>query len=174
MFNRILCGALVGSSILVVAGTPQARQGVSTSPPTATEITALIGSDADAEAVMSAALAFPPGSRPRKEFVLASQIREDWIPQVEGVEIVRVSDAEAASLLLACGTYWVITVRRDLNARHAAANGSMLVSRRQQCSASVSETEFVLRGGQWRAVGGGLGSGWVGGPPPECVRCLQR
>jgi hypothetical protein len=110
--RSIICLALLLGQMPVVQEPP---------PLNAVALTTAIGSAADAQGVLSALLAYefrtetyPTRSgtavRPRKELFLASQLREEWLPTVEDVEFVRLSDAEAKDLRAQCGTYWIISV----------------------------------------------------------------
>ena len=161
--------ALVGlvGLIVVQSGTSLAVQR-SEEPSTADQIVAAIGSEADARAVMTTFLreTFPPSDRARTEFVLRTQMRDEWLPKSAGVEIVQLSDSEAAARLKTCGTYIVISVLKQSN--------RVSVSRRPKCTASVHVTEFAIREGQWRAVGSGIGSGWIGPAPADCPRCVAQ
>ena len=163
---RVLAVVVIAGLIVVQTGTSQAVQ-VNSEPATADQIAATIGSDAAARAVMSIFLkeAFPSGDRPRTEFVLRSQIRDEWLPDSRGVEIVRLSQADATARLAMCGTYVVLSVQNQ-------SNGVVRVARQSKCSASVHGTDFAIRDGQWRPVGSGIGSGWIGGPPAECPLCV--
>lgn len=165
---RILAVVVMAGLVVVQTGTSQAVQ-VNGEPATAAQIATAIGNDADARAVMSMFLkeAFPPSDRPRTEFVLRSQIRDEWLPDSRGVEIVRLSQADATARLATCGSYLVFSVQKQ-------SNGAIRVTRRPKCSASVRGTNFAIRNGQWVAVGSGIGSGWFGGPPAECRRCLTQ
>lgn len=153
---------------VVQAGVPQAAQPDRT-PLTADQIVAVIGSEADARAVMTMVLreAFPPGDRPRTEFVLRSQVRDAWLPKSKGVEIVQLSEGQAAARFATCGTYLVLSVQKR-------NDGVIRVNRQAKCSASIHRTDFAIRDGQWREVASGIGSGWVGTPPAECLRCVER
>jgi hypothetical protein len=101
-------------------------------------------------------------------FVLGRQIRISWLPNVEGVEFVRLSDAQATARRSDCNNHWVVRVVND------PRTGEVRVSRRRTCSASVYGKDFELREGEWRHTRTGTGSGWYGGPPPECVACMQQ
>ena len=72
---------------------------------TSANVTAEIGSDADARSVLAMVLTHAVASRSKKEFFLASQIRDEWLPTVKGVEFVRLSDSEIAGHLGKCGYY---------------------------------------------------------------------
>ena len=152
---------------VVQTGTPQAAQRVGETQP-ADRIAAAIGSEADARIVMTMFLreTFQPGDRARTEFVLRSQMRDEWLPNLQGVAIVQLSEADATARL-ACGSYLVISAQRQ-------NDGVVRVTGQPKCSASVQTTDFAIRDGQWRAVASGIGSGWVGSPPAECLRYVVR
>ena len=138
-------------------------------PLTADQIARAIGSDADARTVMTMFLqqAFESGNRPRTEYLLRSQIRDEWLPKSDGVTVVQLSGAEAATRLTACGDYIVISAQKQ-------TDGVVYLTRRPKCRASSSRSGFAVRDGRWRLVSSGIGSGWVGGPPAECLRCVAR
>jgi len=107
------CGTRAVAAILclILAFMKNAQaQGFAAVPLTAALVEVEIGGADDARAVISAVLAqkFPPGNRSRREFLLSGQVRSEWLPVVEGVEFVRLSDSEAATAVLNCGTYWQI------------------------------------------------------------------
>ena len=160
----------VSAECLADGGQEAASRAVQPSrePLTADEITAAIGSDADARAVMSMFLAeaFRPSGSPRTEYVLRNQMRDEWLPTVEGVEIVQLSDADAAARWATCRSYMVITLVARQN------NGSVRAIRAPKCSASARGTDFAIRDGEWRAVSSGIGSGFAG-MPADCVPCLK-
>jgi hypothetical protein len=154
----------------VPIGRPHAHQNVPPSEPVQddSDIAAVFGNAADAATFMPVIVKGLEGSNGRV-FVLSRQIRVEWLPSVEGVEFVRLSDAEAVTLSSACGDYWVISVAKDRD------NGDLWVTTRRRCRASSSGMAFALRDGEWRDTGRrGTGSGWYIGPPPECLACLQR
>jgi hypothetical protein len=133
------------------------------------DIAAAFGNDADAATLMPVIVRGLEGSNSRV-FVLSRQIRVEWLPSVEGVEFVRLSDAEAVTHSSICGDYWVISVSKDYR-----DNGILWVNTRRKCRAGSSGMAFAFRDGEWRFTGGGgTGSGWYLGPPPECLACLQR
>ena len=154
--------------ILAMAGSSGARQNATTPrlPQTDTDIAGAIGNDVEARALISNELTHlrPFGGR---VLVLSRQIRVEWLPKVEGVEFVRLSDADAAKLLTSCGTYWVI-------AAAVTDRGRLRISTNEQCNASTHGTDFERRDGEWRPAGTGVGAGFVGGPPAECLPCLTR
>lgn len=133
---------------------------------TDSDIVAVVGNDAGAATLVPAILSDLTRSD-SPVFVLDRQIRASWLPHVEGVEFVRLSDAEAAARRADCNNYWFVNVVRN------PRTSGVRLSRRQTCSASVHGKDFELRQGVWRLTSTGVGSGWVGGPPPECVACLR-
>ena len=159
---------VVAGMCAAYTGRPKAVQ-VATKPAPSSQIAAAIGSDADARTVMSIFLreTFPPSDRPRTEFVLRDQLRDEWIPNVQGLEIVRLSEADATARLTMGGTYLVFSVQKR-------SDGVVRVIRQAKCMAAVHQTDFAFRDGQWRPVASGIGSGWVGGPPAECAGSSVR
>jgi hypothetical protein len=130
------------------------------------ELVSVIGSETQTAILISAILS-DFGRSDSPVVVLGRQIRMTWLPAVEGVDFVRLSDAEAAARTSGCGNYWFVTVE------NVPRNGDLRVSRQRTCSASVHSMDFALREGEWHQTRTGIGSGWVGGPPPECVACLR-
>jgi hypothetical protein len=164
---RFFAAAVILGLSVVQAGAMQAAQRVR-EPLTADQIASAIGSDADARTVISMFLqeSFPPSVVPKAEFFLRSQVRDEWLPRLENVQIVQLSEADAKARLGACDTYWVLDVYKTKDDR-------IRVTRQPKCTASAQGTNFAIRDGEWRAVGRGIGSGWIGGPPAECLRCMN-
>jgi hypothetical protein len=130
---------------------------------TSNDIKAEIGTDADARSVVAQVLTDLMVNHERREFFLASQIPTEWLPSIPGVEFVRLADAEIVGHISACGRYWlVVKVQRVDNVV------SMMLN--QRCGATVRDYIVSFEGNQWRLVPGGIGSGFLGGPPPGC-RC---
>src|SRR5687768_9693702 len=71
------------------------------------EIQTAIGTPGDAATLMSSVLR---GLEPYSEqvFVLSRQVRPEWVPRVQGIQFVRLSDDDALARSTACGDYWVI------------------------------------------------------------------
>ena len=107
---------VVASWMCAVAAQPTLP--VERSPLTSEAIIAAIGSEADAREVVRLVLgglsAQQSGGR---LFVLASQIREAWLPEtnVPAMEIIRLTDAEIQRHLATCGDYWELfdVAKRD-------------------------------------------------------------
>lgn len=110
----------------------------------------------------------------RREFVLASQIRTEWLPSIRGLEFVRLADAEIVRHISACGRYRLVDkVERVDNVV------SMMLT--QRCGGTARSYIVSFEGNEWRLGppgtgkdGGGwtpgIASGFGGGPPPGC-RC---
>ena len=160
--------ASVGVAVLLAIGASQANQAVSQPSIQAdTDIVAVIGNDMEAATLMSATLKELRPSDGRV-FVLSRQIPPDWLPRVEGVEFVRLSEPEAVARSAACGHYWIFSVA------NSPRPGNLRITTGQRCNAGTSGKEFARRDGEWRDTGiSGVGSGWVG-PPPECLACLPQ
>jgi hypothetical protein len=134
-------------------------------PVTVEAMTAAIGSVVDARAVIGAAFAQEFGSsrQPAREFFLSSQVPKDWLPRIQGIEFVGLSDREAAALLSKCLTYWVIR-----SVERSADVVSLVLERK--CSGGSHHYQISFDAGMWRADLRGLGSGFVG-RPTDCP-CL--
>jgi hypothetical protein len=127
------------------------------------DIIAIIGSDADARAVIAQVLADTARLRPTA--VLASQIRREWLPEVEGAEVVRLADPEIPAFLHGCGRYWIITkIQRTQNVVRLELS--------LKCGCSTRGYSAAWDGHLWRVSQNGVGSGCPG-YPPDCP-CLGR
>jgi hypothetical protein len=160
-------------SMLMAAGSWAGQD--STAPVlTSNDIKAEIGTDADARSVVAQVLTHLMVNHQRREFFLATQIPTEWLPSIPGVEFVRLADAEIVGHISACGLYWSVDkVQRVDNVV------SMML--RQKCGGTGLGYIVSFEGNQWRlgppgtgkdggGWGPGIGSGFVGGPPPGC-RC---
>jgi hypothetical protein len=138
---------------------------------TSNDIITRIGGEVDVRNVIAAVLTHAMQGH-RREYFLASQMRAEWLPVVQGVEYVRLADEEIAAHLAACGRYWIVGLERSGN----------VVSMRlgQRCGGTVLEYIVSFDGREWRlgspdagkngsGWGPGIGSGFFGGRPPECV-----
>src|SRR5689334_15366667 len=75
-----------------------------------------VGTAAEARDVFDVVLAHAMAHRERRQFVLASQIPDEWLPHLSGMVFVRLSEGDAVRHLEACGSYWVIDrVQRTRN-----------------------------------------------------------
>lgn len=164
-------------TVALVAVATVAAQDTSGSLPTVNGIAATIGGDADARSVISRVFAHlfwsDSHARQRKEFLLASQVRPVWLPAIDHVEFVLLTKTQAATLASQCGSYWMVgRVERT----------DRVVSLRldHRCAGSVRAYVVSFDGQEWRLGppgtglnGGGwvpgMGSGFAGGRPPECI-----
>ena len=167
--TRLIVGAI--SSMLMTVGILTAQDSTARVL-TSNDIEAVIGSDSDTRAVLAQVLSHLMGSE-RREFVLASQLRAEWLPSVAGAEFVRLADAEVSKHLAACGVYWLVgKVERVDNVVWVILN--------QRCGSATRSYIVSLDRHEWRlgSATGKDGAGWVpgigsslaAGAPPEC-RC---
>ena len=115
-----------------------------------------------------------PAESARREFFLASQIRNEWLPTVQRVELVRLSDTDIAAHLATCGYYWMID-------RVERTNNVVSLRLRQRCGSTARDYVLSFDGREWRLGPPGTGKdggGWVpgigcgfNGRPPGCP-CL--
>ena len=146
-------------------------QDVVAPPLTGAAVAAAIGRDTDARAVIAIVLghAMQPAERSRREFFLASQIRNEWLPTVQRVEFVRLSDTDIAAHLATCGYYWMID-------RVERTNNVVSLRLRQRCGGTSLGYVVSFDGREWRlgppgtgkdggGWGPGRGSGFNGRPP---------
>jgi len=135
-----------------------------------------IGSEASARQVVNLILGSLFEERHRgRDYVLASQIRKDWLPDQATTKIIRLVESDVRRHLATCGHYWVLSdIRRTSNVV------SMKVSEKCGCTfkeyVATFENDVWHLGSPYGARGGGwvegIGSGCVG-PPPGCP-CLGR
>jgi len=159
--------------ILAAAGlTP--RQSPLDTPATRQQIAKAIGTDADAGAVIGVVLAHAM-AQSHREFFLASQIPDKWLPRLSGVEFVRLSQADAVRHLAACGEYWVIEQVR-------LTGDTVSLQLTHRCGASRLDYVASFDGHEWKlgppgtdashGWGPGSGSGYAH-LSAECP-CLGR
>lgn len=136
---------------------------------TSNDITAKIGTEADARDVFVTIFTHVMGNRSRREFFLGSQIRKEWLPALKNVEFVRLADTEVAEHLSSCGQYWFIN-------RLERADKVVSVWLNQRCGGTSLDYVVSFDGSEWRlgppgtgkdgrGWGPGIGSGFVGRPP---------
>ncbi len=156
-------------AVAMLATAPAASQEASAPPLTRASLSAAIGSDADARDIFSLVFAhmFQSGS-PRQEFLLNSQFRPDWLPVVDRVDLVLLTEPDAAALLVKCGRYWMVgPIKR------VGDVVSLTVS--QRCGGTMREYVASFDGRAWRlgppgtgengrGWAPGIGSGFVGRP----------
>jgi len=141
-----------------------------------TDIIATIGSDVDARNVFAKVLTHAMANRGRRAFFLASQIRNEWLPVVQGADFLRLADTEIAEYLSACGSYWII----DYLER---ADNVVSIRLAQKCGGAALYYIVSFDGSEWRLGPPGTGKdggGWAPGigsgranRPPGCP-CLDR
>jgi hypothetical protein len=167
-------GVVAISLVLMTPGS-WAGQATPDTPLRIADITRVIGSDRDARDVVAAVLTHAMLGW-RREFFLASQLREEWLPAIPGVEIVRLSETAIVDHLLNCGYYWMIN-------RLERTGDVVTVTLRTKCGCSSRDYIVSFDGRDWRLGppgtgkdGGGwapgIGSGCVG-PQPGCP-CLGQ
>ena len=137
-----------------------AEQRNAATPLSSTDIIAIIGSDVDARTVISKVLIDALADRRGREFVLASQIRSEWLPVVQGVDFVRIPDTEIREFLSSCGSYWIIT---DL----ARSRNVVTLLLYRKCSGTSLGYSVSFDGSEWRLRQTGIGSG-IPMPQPDC------
>jgi hypothetical protein len=130
------------------------------------DITAEIGSDVDAHNVLGIVLTHAMATGPRREFFLTSQMRNEWLPAIPGVEFVRLADSEVGAHLAGCGRYWIIGhLQRVDNVVTMWLN--------QVCGGSTLQYIVSFDGSEWRLGPPGAGKnggGWVPGRASGFVR----
>jgi hypothetical protein len=95
-------------------------------------------------------------NRDRQAFLLASQIRKEWLPVVQGVEFVRLADSDIAGHLSSCGRYWIIS-------QFERTDNVVSMWLDQRCGGTALHYIVSFDGSEWR-----LGPP---GTPPGCP-CL--
>lgn len=153
------------AAICAVLITPAswAAQNKAVVPLVSTDIIGIIGSDADARAVIAQVLA--EAAHLRATVVLASQIRREWLPVMRGVDFVRLSDSEIRPFLSGCGRYWIITnVQRTQNVVRLRLG--------LKCGCTSRDYTASFDGNIWRVRLNGQGCG-CSGPQPDCP-CFGR
>ena len=140
------------------------------------DIIATIGSDVDARNVIAMVLTHAMAHRGRQQFFLANQVRNEWLPLLQGVDLVRLAETEIAGYLSGCGSYWIIS--------HLERTDRIVSIRlAEKCGGTELHYIVSVDGSEWRLGppgtgkdGGGwapgIGSGSVGSPP-GCP-CLNR
>jgi hypothetical protein len=164
--------SVVGGVLFTLAAAATSGQ-VPTPPPPVVDIVAAMESESDADAVMRLVLSNAMANSSKREFFLASQIWSNWLPDLPGLELVRLNDAEASAHLKACGTYWQVS---QLERRGDVVSLSL----GKRCGGTVLGYVVSFDRGTWRlgppgrGNGGwapGIGSGFVGRPQGcPCVK----
>ena len=95
---------LIVSSWLCAVAPPQPTLQVERPPLTSAAIAAAIGSEAGAREVIRLVLGSMFGQQSSgRYFVLATQVREAWLPDTKATEIIRLTDVDVQRHLAACG-----------------------------------------------------------------------
>jgi hypothetical protein len=163
-------------SVVILVVVTTSAQVTESEPQTESEIAGLLGSDAEAMALISDELKHVGSVRRDGVAVLSRQIRDEWVPQMDGVEFLRLSDADAVKRLASCetsGTYWLVLVSQ-------LDGGMVRITTTEKCGGVSYVARFERHEGQWRVPGVGPGMGWaraiasgLTSIPPEC-ECLKR
>jgi hypothetical protein len=103
---RLGIAAICAVLITTVSSVAQSK---AAAPLVSADIIAIIGSEADARTVIAKVLTDAMARYHRTEFLLASQIRREWLPVVPRVKFELVADREIRGFLSGCGQYWFIT-----------------------------------------------------------------
>jgi hypothetical protein len=93
--------------------------------------------------------------RTRTVSVFAAQLKEDWVPQIDGVRVVRLSNDEVTAFREQCGALVLI---RDFVVKGDVA--SVWIGRFTRCNGSAIELRYARAAGRWRRVpstGQGMG-----------------
>ena len=140
-----------------------AAQSKAPAPLVSSDMIDIIGSEVDARAVIAQVLA--ETAHLRATVFLASQIRSEWLPVVEGIDFVRLPETEIRTFLSGCGRYWIITgLKRTQNV--------VTLRLELKCGCTARDYTASLDGNIWRVGLNGVGSGCLG-PPPDCP-CFGR
>jgi hypothetical protein len=148
---------LVAALTVVIAVTTAAAQPrlAGASPlPTADQIVANAGSEADATDLMRQVLRnfFPVHARSDNGavYVLASQLRPEWLPDVPQVRWVRLAEQEATTHNEQCGRLLLVQWVRPFSIDRL----SLAISGGTKCHSRGAMPSFVRRSGRWEFAGG--------------------
>jgi hypothetical protein len=137
-----------------------AKQIEAAAPLVSTDIIAIFGSEGDARTVIAKVLTDAVAQYHRSEFLLSSQIRREWLPVIQGVNFVLISDADIRGFLSRCGQYWIITgLTRTQNVV------TMLLH--SKCGGTTRGYSVSFDGKEWQLRQTGIGSGFPM-PQPDC------
>jgi hypothetical protein len=153
VFATVL-GALIGPAHGQISLGPNQRPLL-----TADQLVAVVGSDSAAGEIISRALAFQVRVQHTESIVvIGSQIPENWIPAIPGVQFLRVGDAAARTHFEGCGVLWVV----ESFTRVADDAVSIGIAKRTKCSSSGLWLQFNGTADGWHrkeGAGSGFGSG---------------
>jgi hypothetical protein len=107
---------------------------------TSNDIVAQAGSEVDAAAVVSSVLrrAFPASDQPRTVVLIGPQIDAQWIPDIRGIQFVRLSD-EDLKAWPRCSKYWYVFAIRKIDGLV-----TMTLAEGNRCEASGRDYRFDL------------------------------
>jgi hypothetical protein len=117
--------------------------------PTLDDITVAIGNEVDSRNVFVTVLTHAMRDH-KREFFLASQIRNDWMPVLQGVEFVRLADTEIVGHISACGRYWIVSLVER-------ANSVVRMKLNQRCGGTTLDYIVSFDGAVWRIGPPGTG-----------------
>jgi len=162
--RKLILAILVGAAVAAPLSAPQLEPSLVT---TSQGIVTAIGSEADARQVVKLVLdnKFEPYSGLR-HYMLASQVRERWLPDRTTIQIVRLAEADVQQHLATCGRYWVLF---DITRRDNVV--SMKIGLR--CGCTVSHYVATFENKEWHLRREGVGCGCGAPPPPGCP-CFGR
>src|SRR3954463_14055479 len=101
---------LIVASWLCAVAAPQPPLQVERLPLTSEAIAAALGNELDAREVVRLVLGSLFGQQSSgRYFVLASQVREAWLPEPKAIEIIRLTEADVQRHLATCGDYWALS-----------------------------------------------------------------
>jgi hypothetical protein len=128
---------------------------------TAEELTAVVGTESAASAIVSEALTYRVGNSSSKKAttVPGSEIPENWLPHVSGVVFERLSDDAIQAHLKACG--WVLYIHSFK--RVDPDTVSITVAERNECESSGVTLTFKRSPDGWHQDTSGVGGGFVSG-----------
>src|SRR5262245_54072415 len=121
--------------------------------------------DDTAASLVSQALAKYVRTFPRETDLLASQIPENWVPQIAGVQFMRLSDDAARAHLMQCGEILLI---KALSVANESATVSVATT--GLCRDSGLDLRFRRTANRWLPAEDGLSSGFGNGTACE-IQC---
>jgi hypothetical protein len=107
---------------------------------TLSDIVAQTGNEVDAAAVVSSVLrrAFPASDQPRTIVLIGLQISAHWLPDIRGVQFVRLSEEDLKSWPR-CSKYWYVSALRRIDRRL-----TMTLAEGNRCRVSGRDYQFDL------------------------------
>jgi hypothetical protein len=127
---------------------------------TADQLTAVVGSESEAGAIVSRALLYGiRGFATKTTTVIGAQIPEKWLPVIPGVQIVRLSDNDARAHFQQCGRLLFV------NSFTRAESDVVVidVAEGNKCQIGGWSLRFNRRADGWRLVRDGIPGGFGSG-----------